>query len=1581
MTDGVLVVKVYDGIQSSVNELLSPSCGSQVQWPSYPSTLLSTGTRMTVVFTSDDTFTAPGFRATFQQVPPREEFFLIVDASNSKIYKQNRLGTNAEDLMVAGLQRPVAVDFDPVERKVYFTDVVAKFIGRINIDGSDQETIATDMVDESKLYWVDARLNKIERSNFDGSQRQLLEDFDSNDVHPFSIVVLETAIFWTDWLTQGVDVTDRNFQNEATTLHVAGIRTRLHDMVYFSSGSLQLNCTFDYGTCGYSQMAEDDFDWSRRQGATPSSSTGPSVDHTTGTAGTAQSFEFIKIIFEGRRGTDYTGDIAIDDILIFPGSCLSRGYCMYIEATNRVVNSTARLISPSQNATDDQGLCLSFFYHMHGATINTLNVYLSSEGNEELIFSRSHNLGNTWWRAAVQLRSSSTWRIIFEGRRGTDYTGDIALDDILIFPGSCLSRELNCTFDYGTCGYYQMTEDDFDWTRHQGATPSSGTGPSGDHTTGTGYCMYIEATNREVNSTARLISSPQNATDDQGLCLSFFYHMHGATINTLNVYLSSEGNEGLIFTRSHNLGNTWWRAAVQLRSSSTWRELDSSNGYERKSHDERKVDNPLHKELDILSGIVPENMFRLGVRGEGGASSQNPRPLKVIFKQEWEKKEVIRKFAHASKTRKEALAGLSIGDDRTKWELAEFNQLKQELARRKENGEDDLVIRDLRIAKKRIIFEGRRELNCTFDYGTCGYSQMAEDDFDWTRHQGATPSSGTGPSGDHTTGTGYYMYIEATSRAVNSTARLISSPQGATNDQGLCLSFFYHMYGATINTLNVYLSSGGTEGLIFTRSHNLGNTWWRAAVPLRSSLTWRIIFEGRKGTDYTGDIAIDDVSIIPGPCLSRGYCMYIEATSREVNSTARLISSPQGATDDQGLCLSFFYHMYGATINTLNVYLSSGGNEGLIFTRSNNLGDNWWLAAVQLQSSSTWRIIFEGSRGTDYTGDIAIDDISIIPGSCPSRELNCTFDYGTCGYSQMAEDEFDWTRHQGATPSSGTGPSGDHTTGTGYCMYIEATSREVNSTARLISSPQGATDDQGLCLSFFYHMYGATINTLNVYLSSGGNEGLIFTRSHNLGDNWWRATVQLRSSSTWRIIFEGRRGTDYTGDIALDDISIFRGSCLSRELNCTFDYGTCGFSQMAEDDFDWTRHQGATPSSGTGPSGDHTTGTGYCMYIEATSREVNSTARLISSPQNATDDQGLCLSFFYHMYGATINTLNVYLSSGGNEGLIFTRSHNLGDNWWRAAVQLRSSSTWRIIFEGRRGTDYTGDIAIDDILIFPGSCLSRGYCMYIEATSREVNSTARLISSPQNATDDRGLCLSFFYHMYGATINTLNVYLSSGGTEGLIFTRSNNLDDNWWQAAVQLRSSSTWRLIFEGRRGTDYTGDIAIDDISVFPGSCPSREVNCTFDYGTCGYSQMAEDDFDWTRHQGATPSSSTGPSGDHTTGTEYYMYIEATNTGANSTARLISPPQDATDDQGLCLVFFYHMYGATINSLNVYLSSGGNEERIFTRSHNLGDSWWRATAQFRSSLTWRIIFEGRRGTDYTGDIAIDDISVFPGSC
>lgn len=45
---------------------------------------------------------------------------------------------------------------------------------------------------------------------------------------------------------------------------------------------------------------------------------------------------------------------------------------------------------------------------------------------------------------------------------------------------------LNCTFEMGFCDWhYPMNANGIQWTRRRGSTPSSGTGPSSDHTLGT----------------------------------------------------------------------------------------------------------------------------------------------------------------------------------------------------------------------------------------------------------------------------------------------------------------------------------------------------------------------------------------------------------------------------------------------------------------------------------------------------------------------------------------------------------------------------------------------------------------------------------------------------------------------------------------------------------------------------------------------------------------------------------------------------------------------------------------------------------------------------------------------------------------------------------------------------------------------------------------------------------------------------------------------------------------------------------------------------------------------------------------
>ena len=49
---------------------------------------------------------------------------------------------------------------------------------------------------------------------------------------------------------------------------------------------------------------------------------------------------------------------------------------------------------------------------------------------------------------------------------------------------------------------------------------------------------------------------------------------------------------------------------------------------------------------------------------------------------------------------------------------------------------------------------------------------------------------------------------------------------------------------------------------------------------------------------------------------------------------------------------------------------------------------------------------------------------------------SCDFDVGLCsGWQQSYSDVFDWTRKTGSTSSIGTGPSSDHTTGSGRISF------------------------------------------------------------------------------------------------------------------------------------------------------------------------------------------------------------------------------------------------------------------------------------------------------------------------------------------------------------------------------------------------------------------------------------------------------------------------------------------------------------------------------------------------------------------
>ena len=55
-------------------------------------------------------------------------------------------------LPVRHLRRPVAIDFDPVEQRVYWSDVVTQTINRAFLNGSNQEVIAPALSNRSSMF-------------------------------------------------------------------------------------------------------------------------------------------------------------------------------------------------------------------------------------------------------------------------------------------------------------------------------------------------------------------------------------------------------------------------------------------------------------------------------------------------------------------------------------------------------------------------------------------------------------------------------------------------------------------------------------------------------------------------------------------------------------------------------------------------------------------------------------------------------------------------------------------------------------------------------------------------------------------------------------------------------------------------------------------------------------------------------------------------------------------------------------------------------------------------------------------------------------------------------------------------------------------------------------------------------------------------------------------------------------------------------------------------------------------------------------------------------------------------------------
>ncbi len=183
----------------------------------------------------------------------------------------------------------------------------------------------------------------------------------------------------------------------------------------------------------------------------------------------------------------------------------------------------------------------------------------------------------------------------------------------------------------------------------------------------------------------------------------------------------------------------------------------------------------------------------------------------------------------------------------------------------------------------------------TVDGTTC-WNETSSTTYAWNADSsGGTGSSNTGPSAAFSGNT--FIYSEASNGSVNDIASIESPSIDLSALSVPALYFYYHMYGAGISSLDIYVSddAGATFTLVsqIVGQQQMGSAepWIQSILDLSpySNQTIIVKFETTKitpatGFDFEGDVSIDDFKINEAPpCLSPANLV---ATNAMFDSTA-----------------------------------------------------------------------------------------------------------------------------------------------------------------------------------------------------------------------------------------------------------------------------------------------------------------------------------------------------------------------------------------------------------------------------------------------------------------------------------------------------------------------------------------------------------------------------------------------------------------------------------------------------------------------------------------------------------------------
>lgn len=402
---------------------------------------------------------------------------------------------------------------------------------------------------------------------------------------------------------------------------------------------------------------------------------------------------------------------------------------------------------------------------------------------------------------------------------------------------------------------------------------------------------------------------------------------------------------------------------------------------------------------------------------------------------------------------------------------------------------------------------------------------------------------------------GIYLFTETSSGVAGDRYELISPCIDLGAATNLTFEFAYHMWGATMGSLLAEIQVQGTWitlANIVGEQQVAGTDPWLISshnISAYAGEVVRIRIVGIRGTSFTSDMAVDDIRIFEPLPFNGGVAEIVSPISgcglSATDSVEVLVCNAGFDTLMPGYSVSYIFNGGAPVTETFTDTLLPDSCKVFTFTTPINAG-----TPATSYTLDAWT--------SGITGDSDASNDSTIGYTFFHRPAVTTFpyiqDFENGGvipveWENVTDDgPQDWQFRTGSTPTTGTGPTGDHTTGNGYYAYVEDNSG--NNDSVILVTPcfdlTGLTN--GAEFSFWYHsneinggVIPADVNELHIDLFYQGDwiQDIILPIEHK-NNSWNPQSINLASYPgvvALRFRVNNRNGSG-NHDIAIDDIQL-----------------------------------------------------------------------------------------------------------------------------------------------------------------------------------------------------------------------------------------------------------------------------------------------------------------------------------------------------------------------------------------------------------------------------------------------------------